>query len=70
MSKLPLEILKEKYVPLVKMPELYDIPISVINNMISEHKIPYTEFKAPGESRRTVHVNPEDVLRVLEEDSQ
>lgn len=65
MSKLPLEILKEKYIPIVEFPEKYDISVAKIMRMIDSHKIKYAEFRAPGSNRRTMHVNPEDVFRVL-----
>lgn len=67
-DKLPLEILKEKYIPLDKFPEKYGISVARVKKLIDAHKIRYAEFKAPGDIRRTIHVNPEDVFRVLEKE--
>lgn len=66
MSKLPLEILKEKYIPIEEFPEKYNISVSKIMRLVESRKVRYAEFKAPGAHRRSMHLNPEDVLRVLE----
>lgn len=66
--KLPLEILKEKYIPVVDFPEKYNISVEYVNKLIETHKIRYAEFRAPGDNRRTPHVNPEDVLAILEKE--
>lgn len=68
MSKLPLEELKEKYIPIVDFPEKYNISVAKIMRLIESHKIRYAEFKAPGAMRRSIHVNPEDVLAALEKE--
>lgn len=65
MSKLPLEELKEKYIPIVSFPEKYNISVAKIMSLISNHKIKYAEFRAPGDTRRTMHVNPDDVFEAL-----
>lgn len=67
MEKLPLEILKEKYIPIVAFPERYNISVEKVQSLIDSHQIRYAEFKAPGETRRSVHVNYEEVLAILEE---
>lgn len=66
--RLPLEILKEKYIPITEIPEKYGISIYQVKNLIKSRKIRYAEFRAPGDHRRTVHVNPEDVIAALEEE--
>lgn len=69
MSKLPLELLKEKYIPIKDFPSKYDISVPTIMRLINTKKIRYAEFKAPGDVRRSIHVNPEDVLLALEKES-
>lgn len=66
--KLPLEILKEKYIPLVDFPDKYGISVLRVKKLITDKKIRYAEFKAPGDRFRTIHVNPEDVLAALEKE--
>lgn len=69
--KLPLELLKEKYIPVVDFPEKYGISVTKIMSLIETHKIRPAEFKAPGNTRRTLHANYEEVLQVLsKEESQ
>lgn len=65
MSKLPLEELREKYIPVVEFPEKYGISVVEIMRLIKNKQILYAEFKAPGDTRRTTHVNYEEVLKVL-----
>lgn len=67
-DKLPLEILKEKYIPVSQFPEKYGISVSKIMRLIKDGKLRYAEFRVPGESRRSPHVNPEDLFRILEEE--
>lgn len=62
---LPLEILKSKYIPIVEFPIKYNISVARIMRLIESKKIRHAEFKAPGDNRRTIHVNPEDVLAIL-----
>lgn len=69
-EKLPLEILKEKYVPVSKIPELYNISAAKVMRLIESNKLKYAEFKAPGDTRRSPHVNPEDLFRVLEKEKK
>lgn len=64
-EKLPLEKLKEQYIPVVDFPEKYGISVLKVMRLIDEHKIRYAEFRAPGESRRTPHANPADVLEAI-----
>lgn len=64
-EKLPLEILKEKYIPVEEFPEKYGISIAKITRLVQNHRLKYAEFKAPGAARRSMHLNPEDVLRVV-----
>lgn len=65
MSKLPLELLKEKYIPIVEFPEKYGISVIKIKSLIDAKKIRYAEFRVPGEHKRSIHVNYEEVLAVL-----
>lgn len=69
-DKLPLEILKEKYIPVSQFPERYGISVARVKRLIDSKKIRYAEFKAPGDIRRTMHVNPEDVLPIIEKENQ
>ena len=38
--------------------------------LINSKKLKYTEFKAPGDTRRSPHVNPEDLFKVLEKEEK
>lgn len=67
-EKLPLEILKEKYLPIEEFPEKYGISVAKIMSLIKSHKLRYAEFKIPGAVRRTPHVNPEDLLPLIEKE--
>lgn len=66
-DKLPLEILKEKYIPVSQVPEKYGISVAKVMRLIKNKKLKYAEFKVPGETRRTPHINPEDLFKVLED---
>lgn len=71
MSKLPLEILKEKYIPVVDFPEKYGISVAKVMRLVNSHKVRYAEFKSPNSNRsRIMHVNPEDVLPLLEKEDE
>lgn len=67
-KKLPLELLKEKYYPVVSYPEKFGISVAKVMSLIQEGKIRKAEFRVPGESKRTLHVNYEEVLSALEEE--
>lgn len=68
--KLPLEILREKYIPIVEFPDKYNISVATVRRLIDTKKIRYTEFRAPGATKRSMHANPEDVLAALEKEKQ
>lgn len=68
--KLPLELLMEKYIPVVDFPEKYNISVPKIMSLIDAKKIRVAEFKAPGDIRRTLHVNYEEVLEVLSKEEK
>lgn len=65
MSKLPLEILKEKYIPVSEFPKRYGISVEEIMNLIDHNQLRYAEFRAPGDTRRSIHVNYEEVLSLV-----
>lgn len=65
MSLLPLEVLKDKYIPVVEFPEKYNISIARVMKLIKARKVRPAEFKVPGAPKRSLHVNPEEVLAVL-----
>lgn len=67
---LPLEELREKYIPVSEFPEKYGINVAKVMKLIHEHKIRYAEFKAPGDYKRTPHANPEDVLAALKKEEE
>lgn len=67
-DKLPLELLKEKYIPVDDYPEKYGIPVAVVMRLIKERKIRRAEFKVPGQHRRTLHANYEEVLREIDKE--
>lgn len=63
--RLPLDDLREKYIPVKLFPEKYGISVAVVMKLVSEGKINKAEFKVPGEPRRSLHVNYEEVLSAL-----
>lgn len=67
-EKLPLEILKEKYIPVEEFPTRYSISVPTIMRLIREKKIRPAEFKTPEATRRSLHANYEEVLSVLKEE--
>lgn len=67
-EKLPLEILKEKYIPVELVPEKCGVSVAKVMKLINSSKLRYAEFKAPGASRRTPHINPDDLYAVLEKE--
>lgn len=69
-EKLPLELLKEKYIPVEEFPEKYGVSVNKIMKLIESGELRYAEFKAPGAFRRTPHVNPEDLMKVLEKEEK
>ena len=70
MSKLPLEELKEKYIPVSEFPEKFGISTYRIMKLVREKKILCAEFKVPGATRRTLHVNYEEVLPILDKEDK
>lgn len=64
-EKLPLDILKEKYIPVEQVPERYNISVAQVMELIKNKKLRYAEFKVPGAIRRTPHINPEDLFAAL-----
>lgn len=68
--KLPLEILKEKYIPVAAFPERYNISVAKVMSLVNSGKLRIAEFKAPGDTRRSLHVNYEEVLKLVQEEIQ
>jgi len=66
--KLPLEILREKYIPVTDFPDRFNISEEDVRRLISKGKLRIAEFKAPGDNRRTTHVNYEEVLSILQKE--
>lgn len=62
---LPLEKLKKKYIPVVEFPRRYNISVDTILDLVNNHNLRYAEFRVPGETRRSMHVNYEEVLTML-----
>lgn len=69
-EKLPLEILKEKYIPVESVPDVCGVSVDKVNELIESHKLRYAEFKVPGAIRRTPHINPEDLYAILEKEGE
>ena len=63
----PTDILRMKYVTVMEASEKCNTTISNIIKMIDSKKIPYALFSLPGKRSKVVHVNYEDVARVLQE---
>lgn len=63
--KLPLEILREKYIPIEEFPAKFGISVSEVMKLVESKKVRRAEFKAPNSTRRSLHVNYEEVLVIL-----
>lgn len=63
--KLPLDELREKYIPVVDFPDRFNISVDKVNELIESRRIRYAEFRAPGDRVRTKHANYEEVLAAL-----
>lgn len=61
----PTDVLKSKYVTVLQASMMCKTTIPRIIEMINSKAIPYAEFKVDGKRSRVVHVNYEDVERVL-----
>lgn len=68
-EKLPLELLKEKYIPVTAFPDKYGISVAKVMSLVNAGRIRKAEFMEPGERRRTLHVNYEEVLSEIEKES-
>lgn len=66
--KLPLEELKEKYIPIDTFPEKYNISVARVQKLIKKYNLRVAEFRVPGESRRCYHANYEEVLAAHEKE--
>lgn len=67
-EKLPLELLKEKYMPLKEFVKKYHIPEDYVLKLINTHRVRSAEFRVPGERLRCIHVNPEEILPIYKEE--
>lgn len=67
-DKLPLELLKEKYIPVSEVPEKCGVSVAKVMNLIHSKKLRYAEFRVEGEYRRTPHINPEDLFSILDKE--
>lgn len=67
-EKLPLELLMEKYIPVTAFPDKFNIPVAKVMSLVNENRIRKAEFRVPGDRRRTLHVNYEEVFRELEKE--
>lgn len=69
-EKLPLEILYEKYIPVLEFPKRYGISVSKVMKLIQSGRIRQAEFIVPGGRKRTLHANYEEVLSEVEKESK
>ena len=61
----PTDILLSKYVTVLEAARICSTSIPKIIELISTKQIPYAELKVEGKRSRVIHVNHEDVSRVL-----
>jgi len=64
----PTDILRMKYVTVMEAADRCHTTISKIIDMIEQKKIPYAMFSTEGKRSKVVHVNYEDVEKVLRGD--
>lgn len=69
-EKLPLEILIQKYIPVTDFPEKYGVSVTKVMSLINSGKIRRAEFRVPGERKRTLHANYEEVLAAIEKEKE
>lgn len=61
----PGELLKRRYIPIEEAPEKLGVSVRRIQNLINSRKIRYAEFIKPGAYKRSVHIDPVEVRKVL-----
>ena len=66
---LPLERLMLKYIPVKDFPEKYGISVAKVMSLINSGKVNKSEFRVPGERKRLLHANYEEVLREIEKEN-
>lgn len=65
----PTDILRTKYITVMEASQRCNTTIQRILNMIESKQIPYALFSTEGKRQKVVHVNYEDVERVLRGDT-
>lgn len=64
----PTDLLRMKYVTVMEAADKCNTTVAKIVDMIEKKTIPYALFSAEGKRSKIVHVNYEDVQRVLDEE--
>lgn len=65
---LPLEKLRQKYIPVSEFPEKYGVSVAKVMSLMNLGVIRRVEFKVPGVRNRVVHANYEEVLSAIEKE--
>ena len=65
-EKAPGELLKERYIPIEDVQEICGISQDDVQRLIDKRIIRYAEFVKPGAYKRSVHVDPVEILAYLE----
>lgn len=61
----PGQLLKDRYVPIEDIPNKLGVSVETVEKLIEKKKIRYAEFMKPGAYKRSVHVDPVQVSKVL-----
>lgn len=64
-NKAPGEILKLRYIPIEDVEEKLGVKQDRVQKLIDNNLIRYAEFTKPGAYRRTTHVDPVEICKVL-----
>lgn len=64
----PAQLLKDKYIPIEDVQEKCNVTEVLVRSLISQRKLRYAEFVKPGAYKRTIHINPDDLYKVLEKE--
>lgn len=66
----PTDILRSKYVTVLEAANMNNTTIARVLEMVKDHKIPYALFIPPEKRKKVMHVNHEDVAKVLKEEGE
>lgn len=61
----PAQLIKDRYIPIEDVYDKLGVKQDKVQKLIDTRKIRYAEFIKPGEYKRSVHVDPVEIRKVL-----